>query len=128
MVRVKFYLWPPSGNHTWQMGKGRMRLSDKTKNFRLAVKSWLVAQRQFGNIPKGPLEGDLDIRLVFFPPDKRRRDQDNLEKTFQDALTKAGFWRDDSQIRRKVVEWGEIVKGGAVLIEVAPYEEDVPVL
>jgi len=33
-----------------------------------------------------------------FPPDKRRRDLDNLIKAIQDSLQYAGVYEDDSQI------------------------------
>lgn len=114
---MKIYLWPPSGNHTWQIGKGRARLSEKTKTFRLAMKSWMLAQRNYGIVPKEPITGDIKVKLTFYPPDRRRRDLENFEKTFNDALTKAGLWLDDSQIKHKEVVWGEVFKGGAVLVE-----------
>ncbi|NBW23084.1 MAG: RusA family crossover junction endodeoxyribonuclease, partial [Caulobacteraceae bacterium] len=33
-----------------------------------------------------------------FPPDKRKRDLDNVLKSLLDALTHANVWDDDSQI------------------------------
>ena len=70
--------------------------------------------------PQGiPARGPLEVLVRLCPPDNRRRDEDNFAgKALFDALTKAGVWNDDSQIRRKVVEWGEVVKGGAVNVEI----------
>jgi crossover junction endodeoxyribonuclease RusA len=46
------------------------------------------------------------------PPDARRRDIDNYNKALFDALTHAGIWEDDSQVKRMLVEWGPKVPGG----------------
>ena len=110
--------WPPSTNHTWQHARGKTYLTAKTKIFRLAVRSIVVALK----LQHLPLDGALEIMVMLCPPDKRRRDEDNFAgKSLFDAMTKAGVWLDDSQIRRKVVEWGDVVKGGCVVVEVKPY-------
>lgn len=60
------------------------------------------------------------------PPNRAKRDQDNFAgKTLLDALTKAGLWGDDSQIKRTVIEWADVVKGGAVLIQVQQHSGSV---
>ena len=64
--------------------------------------------------PKTCLEGPLSVELTFYlprPKSLRRKkdpelpirhtkkpDRDNLEKAVLDALTKDGWWRDDSQV------------------------------
>ena len=67
--------------------------------------------------PAEPLLGPIELDIVFSLPIPRswpawrreaaalgivypigRPDLDNLEKLLEDALTRAGFWRDDSQI------------------------------
>ena len=35
----------------------------------------------------------------FYPPDRRRRDLDNLQKSLWDAIQYGGGYRDDSQIK-----------------------------
>ena len=110
--------WPPSTNHTWRKGKGRVFLSEKTKTFRKAVASIVLATR----IPR-PALGALEVSVTLHPPDKRRRDADNFAgKALFDALTLAGVWADDSQIRKQTTTWGEIVKGGCVRVDIAPLE------
>ena len=47
---------------------------------------------------------------MLYPPDQRRRDIDNYNKALFDALTLTGVWEDDSQVKRMLVEWGNIVK------------------
>ena len=69
----------------------------------------------FGKFDMGK---DLLAKYKFYPPDKRRRDIDNLlsqEKNYQDGVCeKLGV--DDSRIKRTVLEWGDVVKGGKVVL------------
>ncbi|HHG1413521.1 RusA family crossover junction endodeoxyribonuclease, partial [Klebsiella pneumoniae] len=39
-------------------------------------------------------------------------------KALFDALTLTGVWEDDSQVKRMLVEWGNIVKKGKVEITI----------
>ena len=111
--------WPPSTNKTWRHGRGRTYLSRKTLTYRLAIKSIVLAAKLKGL----PLEGNLEVNVTLCPPDRRRRDEDNFAgKALYDALTKAGVWIDDSQIRRKIVEWGEVRKPGCVVVKVRTFE------
>ncbi len=63
--------------------------------------------------------GRSKFKIVFSPPDKRRRDADNLIASFKagfDALS-AVTGIDDSRFEWTYVR-GEPVKGGAVIVEV----------
>lgn len=65
------------------------------------------------------LETDLQIKITFCPPDKRRRDLDNLYATFkayQDGIFEA-LALDDSLIDRIILQRGELVKNGCVVVE-----------
>ncbi len=109
--------WPPSTNKTWRRAGKHMHLATKATTYRLAVRSLVVAAKQ----PGLPLAGALEVCVTLRPPDRRRRDEDNFAgKALFDALTKAGVWGDDSQIRRKVVEWGDVAPGGCVVVEIRP--------
>ena len=60
----------------------------------------------------------IEARYTFFPPDKRHRDIDNALsscKAMQDGVCFA-IGIDDSRIKRTVLEWGEVVKGGKVVL------------
>jgi crossover junction endodeoxyribonuclease RusA len=64
---------------------------------------------------------DLQIEITFCPPDKRRRDLDNLYATFkpyQDGVFEA-LTLDDCLIDRVILQRGEMVKGGCVIVELA---------
>lgn len=65
------------------------------------------------------LETDLQIKVTFCPPDKRRRDLDNLYATFkayQDGIFEA-LGLDDCLIDRVILQRGELVKDGCVVVE-----------
>lgn len=60
--------------------------------------------------------GDLVLALVFCPPSRRRMDLDNIfasMKPHLDGICEA-LNADDSQIKRVVLEWGDVAKGGKV--------------
>lgn len=119
MIELKLP-WPPSTNKAWvptgrAKGKG-FRLNPKANFFRLAVKSIVLAAKIKGL----PLADNLEVHITLCPPDRRKRDQDNFAgKALLDALTKANVWRDDSQIRRTVIEWGDVQRSGAVVVRIS---------
>ncbi|HAV8240788.1 TPA: RusA family crossover junction endodeoxyribonuclease [Escherichia coli] len=55
--------------------------------------------------------------------DNRIRDLDNYNKALFDALTHAGVWEDDSQVKRMLVEWGPVIPEGKVEITISKYEK-----
>ncbi len=56
-------------------------------------------------------------------PSNRIRDLDNYNKALFDALTHAGVWEDDSQVKRMLVEWGPVIPEGKVEITISKYEK-----
>jgi crossover junction endodeoxyribonuclease RusA len=58
--------------------------------------------------------------VIANPPDKRRRDLDNLGKAACDAMAHVGLYRDDSQIDDWHVIRGEIVQGGELIVSMEP--------
>lgn len=86
--------WPPSMNHYWRNVPGRGTLiSAEGRQYRQDVQVQVLIQRAAKK-----LSGRLEVAITAFPPDKRRRDLDNLLKSCLDALTHAGVWLDDQQI------------------------------
>lgn len=87
--------FPPSLNRAYRAVSGRVLLSKAARQYAIAVRNALPA----GRIER--LTGRLRVVIGLVPPHKfGKRDWDvaNREKVLCDALTKAGFWRDDSQI------------------------------
>jgi crossover junction endodeoxyribonuclease RusA len=99
--------YPPSVNHVWRMVHGRMLISREGRRFREHVQAILAARRE----PR--LDGRLALVADVAPPDRRRRDIDNVQKTLLDALEKGGAYRDDCQIDLLVARRRPPVEGGA---------------
>ena len=62
--------------------------------------------------------GRLRVEIEVYPPDRRKRDIDNVCKATLDALAKAGVYQDDSQIDILVVIRRGIVPDGCLQIKV----------
>jgi len=84
--------FPPSINHYFSYYQGRPVLSKEARAYRHLVRRMASA--------KGvkPLMGPLAVRIEVHPPDNRRRDADNVQKSVLDALQHAGVFWDDSQV------------------------------
>ena len=66
----------------------------------------------------------LQLSRTFHPPDRRRRDEDNhvsMLKGYQDGIFEC-LWIDDSRIKRTINDWGEVVKGGKVVLRLEEME------
>jgi len=109
--------FPPSANHYWRKWRNRMVISRAGREYRRAI-CGLLAPGGGNGIRKPPLGGRIALAMDAFPPDRRRRDLDNLLKCTQDSLAHAGVYGDDSQIDLLVVARREPVKGGNVAIRI----------
>lgn len=112
--------FPPSVNHYWRMWRGRMVISKRGRAYRESVRSAVRAK----GIATFPLAGPLRIRIEAFPPDRRRRDLDNLLKAVGDSLEHAGVYHDDSQIVWLLIEKAEVVAGGMIRVTLKPFIKD----
>ena len=64
--------------------------------------------------PPSPYEGAIEVHVVWlFPKGKSHKhnewritkpDTDNLEKMLKDCMTEVGFWKDDAQVVKEIVE------------------------
>ena len=64
------------------------------------------------------MTGDLEIIIWMYPPDRRKRDTDNILKALFDAIEKSGLIDDDYQFSRHVVERFAPVKPGHVHVKI----------
>jgi len=109
--------YPPSVNHYWRRVGPRTLISREGRTFRTNVCALLA--RGNGNGPrKPPSGGRIALAMDAFPPDRRRRDLDNLQKPVLDALEHAGVYEDDSQIDLLITRRREVVPGGRLLVGV----------
>lgn len=60
----------------------------------------------------------IGVRVSVYPPDRRKRDIDNILKAPLDALTHGGMIEDDGLIDVLHIERREVVKGGKLEITV----------
>lgn len=103
--------WPPSVNHYWLRNRnGSVRVSGAGMAFRMQVMSLYRGK---------PLTGRLAVVVDLYPPDRRRRDVDNVGgKALLDALAHAGVYEDDSQIDDLHIRRREVVPPGRVVVTV----------
>ena len=105
--------WPPSVNHYWRYVPGqRPKRSRGARDYILIVRKTLA----YLDYPKFGC-GRLSVTVDLYPPDRARRDIDNLMKALLDALQKAGAYKDDSQVDElRIVREEMVVPGGAIVV------------
>lgn len=108
--------YPPSANRYYRHVGPRVLISKAGREYRRAICGLLAPGS--GGIRKPPFGGRIALAMDAFPPDRRRRDLDNLLKCTQDSLAHAGVFEDDSQIDLLVVARRELVKGGKIAIRI----------
>lgn len=81
-----------------------MVISSEGRRYRDAVSAVLQGCRT--------LQNKLSLLVDVFPPDKRRRDIDNILKALLDAMEKGGLYVDDNQIiDLHVRKWDSVPPG-----------------
>lgn len=106
--------YPPSVNHYWRRVGPRTLISREGRTFRRNVCALLGG----GGPRKPPSGGRIALTMDAFPPDRRRRDLDNIQKSVLDALEHAGVYEDDSQVDLLLTQRREVVRGGSLRVEV----------
>lgn len=102
--------FPPSVNHYYRRVGPKTLISREGRRFRERVCALLAASRI------RPLEGAISVEIDVYPPDRRRRDLDNLQKGLLDALEHGGAYRDDSQIEKLAIKKCECTPGGKTVV------------
>ena len=113
MSQIKITLpYPPSVNHYWGQVGSKKFLGKKGKEFREAVFIAVYNARQ------GALNGRLHMEVYLYPPDKRKRDVDNVLKPLLDAMEHAGCYENDSQIDKLCITRREVMPQGSCYVEI----------
>jgi crossover junction endodeoxyribonuclease RusA len=102
--------FPPSVNHLYRRVGFRTLISREGRRFRKTVCARLAA------LGVRRLKGPLRIEIEVYPPDRRRRDIDNVQKALLDALQHGGLYDDDSQIVKLDIEKLGRVAGGRTIV------------
>jgi crossover junction endodeoxyribonuclease RusA len=105
--------YPPSVNMYWRRNKGMgMHISAEGKQFRAEVIHQCCG--------KVGVMGRILVDVRAYPPDKRKRDLDNIFKALLDALNHARMIEDDGLIDVLKIQRGEPTKGGQVVVTIVP--------
>jgi crossover junction endodeoxyribonuclease RusA len=104
--------FPPSVNHYYRRVGPRTLISREGRRFREKVTSVLAA------LGLRRMTGPLEVHVEVYPPDRRRRDIDNVQKALLDALEHGGAYRDDSQIVKLAIEKRDPVPGGRTIVRI----------
>ena len=105
--------WPPSLNSYYRTVKNRILISAKGREYRKRVSLLIKAEGA------ETVVGKCKVDIAAFPPDKRKRDLDNLLKCLLDVLQHSGVIQDDGDIDDLRIHRHHAVKGGAVLVKVS---------
>jgi crossover junction endodeoxyribonuclease RusA len=104
--------YPPSVNHYWGQSGNRRFIGKKGVAFRSAVN---LAVMEADVVT---LEGRLAVHIELYPPDRRKRDLDNVLKSLLDACEHAGCYVNDSQIDEIHITRKTVVKDGSCIIAI----------
>jgi len=106
--------YPPTINHYYQRGKaGRLSVGARGIEYRQQVRTLLMCRRI------QPVAGIVGIAVLAYPPDRRKRDADNLWKCLLDSLTHGGLWEDDSIVTcQGIIMDDPRANGGGLTVQV----------
>jgi crossover junction endodeoxyribonuclease RusA len=93
-------------NHYWVHTKKGTFISQAGIDYRVWVKV-LIHQAKIYK----PMEGRLHMVVKLYPPDKRKRDIDNVLKALLDAIAKGGLMVDDNQVKKLDIEMMDSIEG-----------------
>lgn len=84
--------YPPTVNHIWgRCGANRSFLTPEYRSFLNCV-SMIVGRTRLVDAL------GYSVHIVAVPPDRRKRDLDNIFKAIFDSFTRCGLWTDDSKV------------------------------
>lgn len=120
--------YPPSVNTYWRHPNkgplaGRHLISEKGRAYRNAVIACVLKYKDARNLAGEAFQGEVELEIVANPPDRRRRDLDNILKSLLDSLVHASLLQDDSQISRLTISRGEVRPPGYIFVTIFSKEQ-----
>ncbi|OHB49207.1 MAG: hypothetical protein A2Y10_19315 [Planctomycetes bacterium GWF2_41_51] len=104
--------YPPSINHYFKRRGKQTFIGADGIMFRRKVCVALMAARV------SPMVGMLAMKVRAYPPDRRKRDIDNIQKPLLDALEKGRAFYNDCQIKHLTTVMKTSVKGGKTIVTI----------
>ena len=123
MLRIELP-WPDS--RLSPNARGHWRIKEKARQAAIDTAYW-VTLAEWQKIGKPKFLGFVKVYMTFCPPRRRSYDDDNLisrMKYLRDGMAKA-LRVDDGVFRQQAVEFGQVQKGGKVLVTLEPQVVDV---
>lgn len=110
--------WPPSVGVYMRVFKNRLVKTSRARDYCHQVHILARGREKFG-------DKRLAVSILAFPPDRRKRDLDNLLKVTLDSMEKCGLYDDDNQIDRIVIERREVKKGGWLRVNIEEIKGEI---
>lgn len=109
--------WPPTVNTYWRSvnhgGSGvKVLVSEKGRKYKKQSSLMMLEQK----VERG-IVGRVEVLIDAYPPDRRKRDLDNILKPLLDVMQDYGVFEDDEQIDILIVRRRQ--KGGYVDVHVS---------
>ena len=102
--------YPCSVNHYYQRNRfGGISIGKKGKLYKANVGMILAATK--------PMGGRLGVLIAMYPPDKRKRDLDNVLKCLLDSLNGLA-WHDDNQIDFLQIRRFDPIEYGSIKVQI----------
>lgn len=111
--------WPPSVNNYWGSNGSYKYLKQQGKAYR--AKCMVAIYKACNGRPK-TISKNVKVHVTACPPDRRKRDLDNLFKAPLDALECAGVYFSDNQIADLHIIRSDVVQDGRLEIEIETLE------
>ncbi len=110
--------YPPSVNRYWRHYRGRVVRSKAADEFR----NECIARLWTAGVPDQPFRLPCRLEVALHPPDRKRRDIDNVLKATLDVLQLSRLVLDDHEITELEIRRRGRCDGGALLIRLIQLE------